>query len=91
LLESYSLERVAATHENLSYGTEFMAPPSFAFELMRKAVLSLAVKHRELSSLINPRQSSAIAYKQPPSTSRPRARQSSMQGLHPATYCWNVR
>jgi 3-(3-hydroxy-phenyl)propionate hydroxylase len=69
LLESYSLERVAATHENLSYGTkstEFMAPPSFAFELMRKAVLSLAVKHRELSSLINPRQSSAIAYKQSP-------------------------
>ena len=38
LLDSYSLERVFATHENLSYGTkstEFMAPPSFAFELMR--------------------------------------------------------
>nr|WP_311529153.1 FAD-dependent oxidoreductase [uncultured Ralstonia sp.] len=65
LLDSYSDERVFATHENLSYGTkstEFMAPPSFAFELMRTAVLSLAVKHACVRSLINPRQTSAIAY-----------------------------
>jgi 3-(3-hydroxy-phenyl)propionate hydroxylase len=65
LLDSYSDERVAATHENLSYGTkstEFMAPPSFAFDLMRMAVLSLAVKHAGVRSLINPRQSSAITY-----------------------------
>ena len=65
LLDSYSVERVAATHENLSYGTkstEFMAPPSFAFDLMRKAVLSLAVRHPAMSSLINPRQTSAITY-----------------------------
>jgi 3-(3-hydroxy-phenyl)propionate hydroxylase len=65
LLDSYSVERVAATHENLSYGTkstEFMAPPSFAFDLMRRAVLSLAIKHPALSSLINPRQTSAITY-----------------------------
>jgi 3-(3-hydroxy-phenyl)propionate hydroxylase len=65
LLDSYSVERVAAAHENLSYGTkstEFMAPPSFAFDLMRKAVLSLAVRHPALSSLINPRQTSAITY-----------------------------
>ena len=65
LLDSYSAERVAATHENLSYGTkstEFMAPPSFAFELMRTAVLGLAAKHPQLASLINPRQTSAITY-----------------------------
>jgi 3-(3-hydroxy-phenyl)propionate hydroxylase len=65
LLDSYSSERVAAAHENLSYGTkstEFMAPPSFAFALMRTAVLSLAVQHPAVRSLINPRQSSAIAY-----------------------------
>ncbi|GJH13536.1 FAD-dependent oxidoreductase [Caballeronia novacaledonica] len=65
LLDSYSDERVAATHENLSYGTkstEFMAPPSFAFDLMRTAVLSLAAKHPEVRSLINPRQTSAIIY-----------------------------
>ena len=43
-----------------------MAPPSFAFELMRKAVLGLAVKFPELRSLINPRQSSAIAYTSSP-------------------------
>jgi 3-(3-hydroxy-phenyl)propionate hydroxylase len=73
LLDSYSDERVAATHENLSYGTkstEFMAPPSFAFELMRTAVLSLAVKHPALSSLINPRQTSAITYANSPLNSR---------------------
>ena len=65
LLDTYSEERVAAAHENLSYGTkstEFMAPPSFAFDLMRKAVLSLAVKHPQVRSLINPRQTSAISY-----------------------------
>ena len=65
LLDSYSSERVAATHENLSYGTkstEFMAPPSFAFELMRTAVLGLAGKHAFVRPLINPRQSSAITY-----------------------------
>ncbi|SDO43046.1 FAD-dependent oxidoreductase [Afipia sp. GAS231] len=69
LLDSYSAERVVAARENLSYGTkstEFMAPPSFAFELMRKAVLGLAVKFPELRSLINPRQSSAIAYTHSP-------------------------
>jgi 3-(3-hydroxy-phenyl)propionate hydroxylase len=65
LLDSYSDERVAAAHENLSHGTkstEFMAPPSPAFDLMRRAVLSLAVKHPGLRSLINPRQTSAITY-----------------------------
>jgi 3-(3-hydroxy-phenyl)propionate hydroxylase len=69
LLDSYSAERVAATHENLSYGTkstEFMAPPSFAFELMRTAVLSLASRHPALSSLINPRQTTAITYARSP-------------------------
>ncbi|WHZ12825.1 MAG: FAD-dependent oxidoreductase [Burkholderiaceae bacterium] len=69
LLASYSVERVAATHENLSYGTkstEFMAPPSFAFELMRTAVLGLAGRHPSLSSLINPRQTSAITYEKSP-------------------------
>jgi 3-(3-hydroxy-phenyl)propionate hydroxylase len=69
LLDSYSDERVFATHENLSYGTkstEFMAPPSFAFELMRTAVLSLAEKHPAVRSLINPRQTSAITYLESP-------------------------
>ncbi len=67
LLDSYSDERVAAARENLAYGaksTEFMAPPSFAFALMREAVLGLAGKHRGLRSLINPRQTSAVAYRQ---------------------------
>ncbi|NUZ08344.1 FAD-dependent oxidoreductase [Piscinibacter koreensis] len=74
LLESYSDERVAATHENLSYGTkstEFMAPPSFAFDLMRKAVLGLAIDHPEVRSLINPRQTSAITYADSPLNAAP--------------------
>ncbi|MDR8051077.1 FAD-dependent oxidoreductase [Burkholderia cenocepacia] len=69
LLDSYSDERVFAAHENLRYGTkstEFMAPPSFAFALMRKAVLTLAVRHPALRSLINPRQTSAITYARSP-------------------------
>ncbi len=69
LLDSYSDERVFAAHENLNYGTkstEFMAPPSFAFDLMRRAVLSLAVKHPSVRTLINPRQTSAIIYRDSP-------------------------
>jgi 3-(3-hydroxy-phenyl)propionate hydroxylase len=69
LLDTYSHERVAAARENLSQAsksTEFMAPPSFAFELMRTAVLSLAVKQPGLRSLINPRQTAAITYADSP-------------------------
>jgi 3-(3-hydroxy-phenyl)propionate hydroxylase len=65
LLDSYSTERVAAARENLGQGmksTEFMAPPTFAFSLMRDAVLGLAEEHVTLRSLINPRQSSPISY-----------------------------
>jgi 3-(3-hydroxy-phenyl)propionate hydroxylase len=65
LLDSYSDERVAAAHENLAHGsksTEFMAPPSFGFELMRNAVLGLAVRHAGVRALINPRQTTAITY-----------------------------
>lgn len=69
LLDSYSAERVFAARENLRHGTkstEFMAPPTFAFELMRTAVLGLAGKHAQVRSLINPRQTSAIAYLRSP-------------------------
>lgn len=65
LLDSYSEERVFAAHENLQKGmksTEFMAPPTFAFQMMREAVLSLAGDTPGVRSLINPRQTSAIAY-----------------------------
>lgn len=65
LLDTYSDERVAAARENLRHGarsTEFMAPPNFAFELMRTAVLGLAVTHPRVRSLVNPRQTSPIAY-----------------------------
>jgi 3-(3-hydroxy-phenyl)propionate hydroxylase len=65
LLDSYSSERVHAAQANLAYGrksTEFMAPPGFAFRAMREAVLALAVETPQLRPLINPRQSSPIAY-----------------------------
>jgi 3-(3-hydroxy-phenyl)propionate hydroxylase len=69
LLDSYSEERVYAARENLRYATkstEFMAPPSHAFSLMREAVLSLAPRHPWLRSLINPRQTGAIGFPRSP-------------------------
>jgi 3-(3-hydroxy-phenyl)propionate hydroxylase len=69
LLDSYSRERRGAWAGNIAHAmksTEFMAPPSRGFALMRDAVLSLAEWHGELRSLINPRQSSVIAYDDSP-------------------------
>lgn len=46
LLDTYSMERVHAARQNIAYGaksTEFMAPPSYGFSLMRDAVLRLAL------------------------------------------------
>jgi 3-(3-hydroxy-phenyl)propionate hydroxylase len=63
LLETYSQERVYAARENHRYamkGAEFMSPPSKPFRLMRDAVLSLSEKHPWFTSLMNPRQHSAI-------------------------------
>jgi 3-(3-hydroxy-phenyl)propionate hydroxylase len=65
LLDTYSSERVAAARENIAYGaksTEFMAPPDFAFRLMREATLRLALDEPAVRPLINPRQSAPIAY-----------------------------
>ena len=42
--------------------TEFMAPPDFAFRLMREATLKLALSDAKVRSLINPRQSTPITY-----------------------------
>ncbi|HCQ48947.1 MAG TPA: FAD-dependent oxidoreductase [Achromobacter sp.] len=65
LLDSYSIERVHATRQNLAYGaksTEFMAPPDFGFRLMREAALRLALVDEAVRPLINPRQSAPISY-----------------------------
>ena len=88
LLDSYSTERVAAAHENLSHGsksTEFMAPPSFAFDLMRKAVLGLAARHPGLQTLINPRQTSAIQYRDSPLNAWPQRSAAWPAGPAPGT------
>ena len=69
LLDSYSVERVFAARENIrhaSKSTEFMAPPSAAFKLMREAALGLATKDAFFATLINPRQSSAITFADSP-------------------------
>ena len=65
LLDSYSTERVFAARENIrhaSKSTEFMAPPSQAFVLMREAALGLATTDPFFATLINPRQTSAITF-----------------------------
>jgi 3-(3-hydroxy-phenyl)propionate hydroxylase len=67
LLETYTQERLHATHENIQYGaksTEFMAPPHEGFRLMREAALRLALVNKNVSNLINPRQSTPIEYVQ---------------------------
>jgi 3-(3-hydroxy-phenyl)propionate hydroxylase len=69
LLDSYSEERVFAARENRRFAmksTEFMTPPSYGFELMRGAVLELATREPWVRSLINPRQTQAIAYSRSP-------------------------
>ena len=65
ILQSYTQERLAATHENIAYGaksTEFMAPPHHGFRLMREAALRLATENVAVRSLINPRQSLPVRY-----------------------------
>ncbi len=85
LLDSYSDERVHATHENLRYATkstEFMAPPSHGFALMREAVLSLAERHAWVRPLINPRQTSAIAFRESALNSHPQRDAAFAAGPH---------
>ncbi len=65
LLDSYTAERRPAALENMAHGaksTEFMAPPNFAFKLLREAALRLALLNPAVRSLINPRQSVPVAY-----------------------------
>ena len=66
LLESYSQERLAGFHVNAASAiksTEFMAPPSRGFALMREAALSLAANHPQtIARLADPRQTQAIGY-----------------------------
>lgn len=65
LLESYSAERVRVARENIrqaSKSAEFMSPPSRAFRVMRDAVLSLSESEPWATTLIDPRQHSAVAY-----------------------------
>jgi 3-(3-hydroxy-phenyl)propionate hydroxylase len=86
LLDSYSAERVYATQENLRYATkstEFMAPPSHGFALMRQAVLSLAAEHAWVRPLINPRQTSAIAFHDSPLNAAPERSQAFAHGPRP--------
>jgi 3-(3-hydroxy-phenyl)propionate hydroxylase len=86
LLDSYSDERVFVARENLRYSTrstEFMAPPSHAFEVMRRAVLSLAAKHEWIRTLINPRQTSAIAFLDSPLNAFPERSQEFSAGPRP--------
>nr|MBF0685432.1 FAD-dependent monooxygenase [Pseudomonas sp.] len=69
ILDSYSNERVHAARQNIAYGaksTEFMAPPSYGFSLMRDAALRLGLTDRSVRSLVNPRQSAPISYDDSP-------------------------
>lgn len=69
LLRSYDAERLHAFHVNAASAiksTEFMAPPSRGFSLMREAALTLAHRHAGIAQLANPRQTTAIGYPDSP-------------------------
>ncbi|MBD5633892.1 MAG: FAD-dependent monooxygenase, partial [Candidatus Eremiobacteraeota bacterium] len=69
LLESYSSERVFAARENIRQSrksTLFMTPPTRGFELLRDAALALAVDAPFARGLVDPRQTSAIAFPDSP-------------------------
>jgi 3-(3-hydroxy-phenyl)propionate hydroxylase len=88
LLDSYTQERHGAWRTNIAHAmksTEFMAPPSRGFSLMREAVLSLAAAHPQLTSLINPRQSSAIPYSDSPLNTISGSEQDFAGGPQPGT------
>src|SRR5690606_16650794 len=73
ILDSYSNERVHAARQNIAYGaksTEFMAPPSYGFSLMRDAALRLGLTDKSVRSLVNPRQSAPISYDDSPLNQR---------------------
>ena len=69
LLDSYDVERRHAFDMNAASAiksTEFMAPPSRGFALMREAALTLAHRHAAIADLANPRQTTAIGYPDSP-------------------------
>ena len=68
LLDGYDVERRHAFEVNAASAiksTEFMAPPSRGFALMREAALTLAHRHPAIAGLANPRQTTAIGYPVP--------------------------
>ncbi|WP_264199828.1 FAD-dependent monooxygenase [Pseudonocardia sp. ICBG601] len=66
LLETYSTERLAAARSNLALATRstlFMAPPTPAHHLLRRALLGLVADgHTHLRAVINPRQTGTVGY-----------------------------
>jgi len=69
LLDSYDLERRHAFRVNAAsaiQSTEFMAPPSRGFALMREAAITLAHRHASIAQLANPRQTMPIGYPDSP-------------------------
>jgi 3-(3-hydroxy-phenyl)propionate hydroxylase len=81
LLDGYDLERRHAFGINAASAiksTEFMAPPSRGFSLMREAALTLAHRHPTIAELANPRQTTAIGY--PPPATGPRSEPSDGPG-----------
>jgi 3-(3-hydroxy-phenyl)propionate hydroxylase len=69
LLDSYDTERRHAYRVNAAsaiQSTEFMAPPSRGFSLMREAAITLAHRHASIAQLANPRQTLPIGYPDSP-------------------------
>lgn len=71
LLDSYTPERRGATLDvfaNATKSTRFMTPPTYGWELMRDAALSLALMDDAFGQLANPRQMTPYTYAESPLT-----------------------
>jgi 3-(3-hydroxy-phenyl)propionate hydroxylase len=64
LLDSFSVERVAAARENIAQANRsarIVTPPTDGIALMRDAVLSLAIGEERFREILNPRQGAPVS------------------------------
>jgi 3-(3-hydroxy-phenyl)propionate hydroxylase len=88
ILDSYSLERVHAARENMreaEKSTLFMTPPTRGYQILRDAILSLAVSQPFVRELVNPRQTTPISLRESPLNTPEEGHVATAPGLHPGS------
>lgn len=88
ILTSYSLERVYAARENMRQAeksTLFMTPPTRGYQVLRDAILSLALSQPFARVLVNPRQTTPISLPASPLNTPEEQQVAAAEGLHPGS------